>query len=189
MTLADPVDALVGARLVLRPFRPEDISERYLDWLADPDVNRYSRRLGQPRPTRAEARRWLDEREPEEFVYAVTSDELGHVGNIKAGPIDRANSRADISILIGERRAWNAGVGAEAVYLVTRHLFLDHGLARVDAGSGNPAFLRLVEKLGWGVEEVLTARVQIGGEWVDWTLVAQHRDEFRRRPEYERGRS
>jgi RimJ/RimL family protein N-acetyltransferase len=189
VTSVDLADALVGARLVLRPFRPEDISERYLDWLADPDVNRYSRRLGQPRPTRAEARSWLDAREPEEFVYAITTEELGHVGNVKAGPIERANSRADISILIGERRAWNSGVGAETVYLVTRHLFLDHGLDRVDAGSGNPAFLRLVAKLGWRVEKVLPARVQIDGDWVDWTLVAQHRDEFRRRPEYEQARS
>jgi RimJ/RimL family protein N-acetyltransferase len=182
---ANLADTLVGARLLLRPFRPEDITERYLDWLADRETNRYSRRFGQPRPTRAAARRWLEERAPEEFVYAVTSEALGHVGNIKAGPIDRDNNRADISILLGERRAWNCGFGAEAVYLVTRRLFLHHGLGRVDAGSGNPAFLRLVDKLGWRVEKVLRNHVQIGGEWLDWTLVAQHRDEFRRRPEYE----
>jgi RimJ/RimL family protein N-acetyltransferase len=186
VTTADLAGTLTGARLVLRPFRPEDITERYLDWLADPEVNRYSRRLGQPRPSMAEARRWLEARAAEEFVYAITMPGLGHVGNVKAGPIDRANGRADISILIGERRAWNRGVGAEAVYLVTRYLFMDHRLDRVDAGSGNPAFIRLVGKLGWRIEKVLGEKVRIGDGWLDWTVVAQHRSEFRRRPEYER---
>jgi len=112
MTVAE---SLAGARLVLRPFRCEDISERYLDWLGDVEVNCFSQRFGQTRPSPGEARRWLESRGPEELVYKTIDPALDHVGNIKAGPIDRANGRADISILIGDREAWHRGVGAEAV--------------------------------------------------------------------------
>jgi RimJ/RimL family protein N-acetyltransferase len=171
---------------MLNRFRPEDISERYLDWLSDPEVNRFSQRYGQPRPIAGEARKWLDSRAPDEVVYAIFAPGLGHVGNVKYGPIDHANRRADISILIGERAAWNRGIGAEAVYLVTRHLFFDRGLVRVDAGSANPAFIRLAEKLGWRVEGVLRQHVRLGDRLVDWTLLAQMADEFRARPNFER---
>ena len=87
--------------------------------------------------------------------------------------------------MIGERAAWGKGYGAEAVYLVSRWLFEAERLDRVDAGSGNPAFLRLVEKLGWKVEVIKKAHVQIGGRAVDWTQVALQSDNFRRIPEFD----
>lgn len=99
--------------------------------------------------TAVEAAAYLSTRGQDEVILAIETPEEGHVGNIKFGPIDREDSRADIAILIGERSVWGKGIGEEAVYLVTRHLFENEGLARVDAGTTNPAFLRLVEKLGW----------------------------------------
>jgi len=68
---------------------------------------------------------------------------------------------------------------------LTRHMFLDRGLHRGDAGTGNPAFVRLVLKLGWRIEGVLRRCVCIGAEWLDWTLVAQLRDQFEFRGECE----
>jgi RimJ/RimL family protein N-acetyltransferase len=182
---AAPLDGPVlrGARLLLRPFGPDDVDERYLGWLNDPVVNAHSRRLGS-RSSAAEARLYLASLGPDERVLGIHHHALGHVGNLKYGPIDRADSRADVSILIGERDAWGQGIGREAVYLVTRHLFLTEGLNRVDAGSGNPAFVRLVLSLGWRAEGEQHERVRIGGHLVDWTLLAQLRREFVERPEF-----
>jgi [ribosomal protein S5]-alanine N-acetyltransferase len=185
MTVAAPPDEIRGGHLRLVPFSTAMITDRYLDWLADPEVNRFSRRLGRPRPSTAEALAWLRGLAPEEFVLAILDPALGHVGNIKFGPVDRENSRADLSILLGERRCWNRGLGAEAMYLVTRHLFEDRALNRVDAGSANPAFIRMVRKLGWRQEGVLLQRANIGGCLLDWTLVAQLAAEFKHRSEFE----
>jgi RimJ/RimL family protein N-acetyltransferase len=71
------------------------------------------------------------------------------------------------------------------MYLVTRHLFEDRALNRVDAGSANPAFIRMVRKLGWRQEGVLLQRANIGGCLLDWTLVAQLAAEFKHRSEFE----
>lgn len=175
---------LRGARLLLRPLGPEAVDERYLAWLNDPEVNRFSQRHGH-HTTLGEARAYLETLGADETVLGIEVDDLGHVGNVKYGPIDHHNRRCDISILIGEHAAWGRGVGTEAIYLVSRHLFETRGLNRLDAGSANPAFLKLVDKLGWRVEGVLRERVRIGDRFLDWTLVAQLRGEFRRRPEYE----
>jgi RimJ/RimL family protein N-acetyltransferase len=159
------------------------VNERYLAWLSDPVVNAHSRRAGTS-TSAMEAKLYLASLGPDEAVLGIHHRALGHVGNVKYGPIDRANDRADISILIGARDAWGKGVGREAVYLVTRHLFETEGLNRVDAGSGNPAFVRMVQSLGWRVEGVQRERVRVGDRHLDWTLLAQLRREFVLRPEF-----
>lgn len=176
---------LQGARLTLTPFTPDRISARYLAWLGDPVVNAHSQRAGRPVPSVEEAARYLIGLSPFEAVFAMDCAQLGHIGNVKFGPIDETNARSDISILVGEHSAWGKGYGAEAVYLVTRHLFETRGLNRVDAGSANPAFLALVSKLGWRVEGVRREAVRVGGTLRDWTLVALLAREFVRRPEFE----
>lgn len=176
---------LSGARLRLTPFTAEAITERYLGWLNDPEVNGWSRRRNMSAQTEATARAYLGALGPNENILAMQAATLGHIGNIKYGPVDSENQRCDIAILIGERDAWGMGYGAEAVYLVARHLFDDLGLNRIDAGSANPAFLRLTAKLGWKVEGVLRDRVRLDGKFHDWVIVAQLCREFHRLTQYE----
>lgn len=160
---------LSGAKIRLRPFTRADITPRYLGWLSDPVVNRYSQRRNQTPVSADQAFAYLESRGQEEVILAIETPKEGHVGNVKYGPIDRQESRADISILIGEPSVWGKGIGAEAVHLVTRHLFETEGLARVDAGTANPSFLRLVEKLGWQRET--ESRIRVGDEDVAYTTL------------------
>ncbi|WP_425403018.1 GNAT family N-acetyltransferase [Hwanghaeella sp.] len=180
---ASPV--LKGRRLTLRPFLPGDVHDRYLDWLADPVVNEYSQRRGAPRPTAREAQAYLSGLAEGEAVLGIHHPEHGHVGNVKFGPVDRPNGRADISILIGEPAVWGKGVGTEAIYLVSKYLFRTEALNRVDAGSRNPAFIRAVTKLGWKTEGVLRQRIGTPEGYKDYTLLAQLAEEFTERPEFE----
>jgi [ribosomal protein S5]-alanine N-acetyltransferase len=168
---------LKSRQVVLRPFDIAHITPQYLTWLNDPDVNRYSRRFGLT-TSEDDARRYIASLAPREVILCIETPDHGHVGNIKYGPVDLSNSRADISILIGERRVWGQGLATAAIYLVARHLFLELGLNRLEAGSANPAFLRVVAKLGWRIEGVQRSRVRVGDRLLDWTLVGQLRDEF-----------
>ena len=180
---AEPV--LVGRRVTLRRFGPDRVHARYLTWLNDPTVNAYSRRGDGPPTGEAEARAYLGALRPGEIVFAIEHREHGHVGNVKYGPIDPDARRADISIVIGEPAVWGQGIGAESIYLVTRYLFDELGLNRVDAGTRNPAFVRLVEKLGWKIEGIRRRFIRSADGWHDQVLVAQLAEEFVRRPEYE----
>ena len=168
-----------GPHIRLREFKVEDIGPRYLGWLSDPVVNRYSRRSVICDPvTTADAEAYLSSMAHEEKILAIEMPSHGHVGNIKYGPIDRANSRADISILIGEKSSWGKGVGAEAVYLVSRYLFEIKEINRLEAGSANPAFISLVRKLGWTVEGRLRQYVRLADGFHDWTLLSNLQSEF-----------
>jgi RimJ/RimL family protein N-acetyltransferase len=185
-TQADIVPTrLIGARVVLVPFTGALITPRYLGWLADGEVNRYSRRLGQPAPSAEEARAWLAGLARDEIVYVIETDDFGHVGNVKYGPIKWSNLSADISIVLGERQIWGQGYGAEAIYVVSRHLFQTIGLNRLHAGSVNPAFVRVVEKLGWRREGVQREQARIGGRFHDSVLLSMLHRDFAIRPEFE----
>ncbi|WP_211912661.1 GNAT family N-acetyltransferase [Tardiphaga alba] len=156
----------------MKPFAEDMISQRYLDWLSDPDVNFYSRRLGQRKQSREDAIEWLARIADGTTVLAIFAPEFGHIGNIKFGPIDSVNQSSDIAIMIGERKSWNRGYGAEAISLVTRHLFDTGSVSRVEAGSANPAFIKLVHGLGWKIDRIEPKRVLIGDQLLDWTYLS-----------------
>lgn len=174
-----------GRHVRLVPFTAEMISHRYIGWLNDPEVNRYSRRRF-VRSSEADAREFLAHLHPDEHVLAVMDrEENSHVGNIQFGPVNSFESRAEIRILIGERSRWGRGYGTESIYLVTRHLFETLGLHRVEANSCNPAFIRCVEKLGWKREGCLRERFPFEGKRLDYVQLGQLRREFARSESYE----
>lgn len=175
---------LVGRRVRLVPFSESHLSGEYLGWLNDPAVNAYSRRRN-VRSSIEDARRYLASLRADEHVLTILTEADGHVGNIKFGPVDWENSCADISILIGARAVWGQGIGAEAMYLVSRHLLVATGLNRVHADSCNPAFLKMVAKLGWQVEGVLRERVRLGDTLHDDTVVSLLAREFKAIPAFE----
>jgi ribosomal-protein-alanine N-acetyltransferase len=174
---------LAGARVTLEPFAATHMTERYVAWLNEPEVNAFSQRKD-VRSTFDDARRYMASLRADEVVFAIVV-EGRHVGNVKLGPVDWRNACADISILIGERDVWSRGVGAEAVYLASRYLLKDVGLNRVHADSRNPAFLRLVAKLGWCVEGVQRERFRTDDGFTDNTLVSLLAREFRSIPAFE----
>ncbi len=169
---------LSSNRLSLVPFTTEMITDRYLGWLSDPEVNRHSRRLGQSAVSADEAKTYLGNLHKDEQILAILTEPEGQVGNIKYGPIDWDNRRADISILIGERSVWGKGIGTEAISLVSEYLFEELELNRVDAGSRNPAFIKAVLKIGWHIEGVQKERFFTQDGFQDNTLVAFLRTDF-----------
>jgi RimJ/RimL family protein N-acetyltransferase len=174
-----------GKHVRLIPFTVEMISERYIGWLNDPEVNRYSRRRF-VKSTETDALEFLSRLNPDEHVLAILDREGGcHVGNIQFGPVNNFEERAEIRILIGERGRWGRGFGTESIYLVTRHLFECLGLHRAEANSCNPAFIRCVEKLGWKREGCLRERFPFEGKRLDYIELGLLRREFMRDKSFE----
>jgi RimJ/RimL family protein N-acetyltransferase len=169
---------LKGRNVRLEPFTVDNITPAYLSWLVDPVVNQYSHRLGASKPTAEEAREWVSLRAKDEIIFAISTEDFGHIGNIKYGPVNWANCAADISILIGSVESWGNGFGREATYLVSKHLFLDRGLNRLFAGSVNPGYIRMVEKLGWQREGIQREEARVAGTFADSVLLSLLKREF-----------
>ncbi len=171
---------LRSERLGLRPLRKDDIGERYLAWLNDPDVNRYSGRRFRPTSQPA-AEQYLAGVGGDAQVLAIcTLDGDVHIGNIKYGPIDWCSRCSEIEILIGDKSRWGKGYATEAIALVCNHLFLTLKLHRVEAKTANPGFARAVRKLGWTQEGILRDRFLSADGFCDYLYFSLLEDEYSR---------
>lgn len=153
-----PGERIVGASVDLRLVTLEDCTPRYLEWLADPEVNAFLETRWSPQTiesVRAFVGATLDS--PVDYLFAIVrkTDDL-HVGNIKIGPVNPIHQFADVSYFIGDRSCWGRGFATEAIQLTTAFGFTRLGLHRVQAGcyAENRASLRALEKAGLRCEGV-----------------------------------
>ncbi|MGB8951795.1 MAG: GNAT family N-acetyltransferase [Candidatus Aminicenantales bacterium] len=139
------------ARLKIVPFSEEHLTQRYVSWLNDPEVVRYSEqrhRVHTLDSCREYMRSFADT--PNYFWALIARDaELGHIGNINAY-VDVLNNVADVGILIGEKRAWKRGYGLEAWTAVCDYLLGVADLRKVTAGTlaVNTGMLQIMRRAG-----------------------------------------
>lgn len=163
---------LDGARLRLRPVTLQDVTERYVAWLNDPEVQRYSE-YQFIRHTIGSVREYVERiaTDSRNTFFAIVVRATGqHIGNVKLGPIDLNHRRASIGIMIGERSCWGHGYASEAIVLLERYAFDALGLHKLTAGmyATNVASYRLFVKLGYVEEGRRRAHCRQGDHWVDY---------------------
>jgi [ribosomal protein S5]-alanine N-acetyltransferase len=112
-----------GELIGLRPLRLDDVGERYLGWMRDPEVLRYLE-ARYAEQTLASLRAFVADNadRPDTLLLAICAlDEAEtHIGNIKVGPLQPHHGTADVGLIIGERAWWGRGAGREAIALATR---------------------------------------------------------------------
>lgn len=125
---------LESSWVVLEPANIEHVSTRWVDWLNDTEVTRFSEQRFRQH-TLQSCRRYVESFRglPDGLWLIRKTADLEHVGNIAAS-IDVDQETADISILVGDRRIWGQGIGSAAWQLLMSHLF-DCGLKRVTGGT------------------------------------------------------
>ena len=163
------MNRLSTARLVLEPFGPRFLTERYVSWLNDPAVVRYSEQRHHAHDL-ASCRAWtaqFDDGSHALWAIVEREDER-HIGNI-AAYVDVPNGVGDLSILIGERDYQGQGLGLEAWLVVCGHLFEERGLRKVTAGTMavNHPMLALMRKAGMREDGRRQQQFLLEGEPVD----------------------
>lgn len=138
-------------RLLLEPFTEKHLAERYVSWLNNPQVVRYSEQRHRTH-TLETCRSYLASfQETPNYFWAICQVEgpHGHIGNISAD-VDVANGLADVGILIGETEVWGQGYGTEAWKAVCDYLLHRPSIRKVTAGtiSLNQGMLKIMQKSG-----------------------------------------
>ena len=148
-----------GDKVELRPFRLEDVSHSYLQWLNDPKVNAYSQRRGKT-TSLEEARDFIEciHKSSTSCVLAIflkKTDE--HIGNLMLSDYDHRHGIVELSNLIGNVEYWGAGLVVEADKLILAELFLNHGLRKAVIGNivQNRAATFMSKQLGFTLEGTL----------------------------------
>jgi RimJ/RimL family protein N-acetyltransferase len=157
-------------------FEQRHLTPRYVSWLNDPEVVRYSEQRHM-RHTLTSCQAYFDSfRGSDDLFLAIEAVDppLGHIGNISV-TIDLPNAVADMSILVGERRAWGTGLGSRAWCAVLKELLARPTIRKITAGTmaANSKMLRLMERSGMTIEGGRSRQFLLEGNEVDLVLAAK----------------
>ena len=130
---------LYDGKIRLRCLRTEDITQRYLDWLLDAEVHKYLEIRHSLPSNVVEISQYVQSvnKSDESILFGIYEDKE-HIGNIKLGPIDKYNRRAEVGLLIGEKGKWGRGYATRAIRLVSDYAFQTLRLVRLTATCCEP---------------------------------------------------
>ena len=172
---------LTGKKIYLRPLDVEDI-DQYLRWVNDERVIGHLGTLHFP-TTREALREYLEKNTTDKntaFFAIVEKRTNKHIGNIKLGPIDWINRRAEYGRLIGDVAAQGKGYGTESVRLILKYAFDNLNLHKVtsSASEDNMASLKSNQKAGLIVEATLKEQKYENGVYKDIILLGITKKEY-----------
>ena len=126
---------LLGNLIDLKILTQEIMSQNYLLWLKDNEVNKYLETKGDninlKMLTEYVTNMYMD---PNNYLFGIFDKKGVHIGNIKLGNISQVHKRADIGLLIGEKSYWGKGIASEAIGILTKFSFNILKLHKVYAG-------------------------------------------------------
>lgn len=142
---------LTTPRLRIVPFTEHYLTARYVGWLNDPDVVRYSEQRHRVHTLASCREYWRSFAGTPHYFWAIVAADgtLGHIGNLNAY-VDPENGLADMGILIGEKRCWGMGFGLEAWQAVCGYLRGREEIRKVTAGTlaANAGMLKIMAQAG-----------------------------------------
>lgn len=166
---------LESERLILRPLDTSFISQNYVEWMNDPEVNKYLESGGDYTLEKLES--FLNEVESNPILFwaIVIKESEKHIGNIKIDPISLRNKIGEYGILIGDKGEWGKGYAKEASKMVIDFCFSDEvDLRKITLGvvSENTGALQLYINLGFVQEGIYKEHAFHGGKWCDAVRMA-----------------
>ncbi|EMI24767.1 GNAT family N-acetyltransferase [Rhodopirellula europaea] len=172
---------LLGDNVVLQSLTASDVDARYVDWLNDPEVNRFlESRFAQH--TLESVKDFVQSQcdDPRVHFWRIIENESStHVGNIKLGPIDPHHGVADIGLMIGDGSFRGRGIGSQSVRLVTEFALETLQLPKVTAHAYevNEPSIRLFQSLGFQVEGRLRSHRMCDGKRITFVAMGKLRGE------------
>ena len=168
-------------RLLITPFSEKYLTERYVKWLNDPEIVKYSEQRHKTHSLKTCHNYLKSFKNSSNYLWAIEDKlgELGHIGNINAY-VDVPNKVADIGLIIGKKDVQRKRFGYEAFCAVCQYLFLNCKIRKITAGtvSINTPMLKLMRKAGMVNDGVQKKQCIINGEEIDIIMMALFRTDL-----------
>ena len=157
----------------------------YARWYGDEEVWRLTSWMAEPMH-RAAVERLFEDREVSSLDDSFAIHEEGEeepIGIISLMNLSEANASADLSVIVGEAKDRDRGLGTEAIQVILRYAFEDLGLNRVGLSvfEFNEAAISTYENLGFQREGRMQGAVRRDGEYHDAILMRLLASEWRQR--------
>lgn len=144
-------------RLTYKRVSSEHISEDYVSWINDSEVNRYLETRGNY--TLDLLKSYIEQQyNKATFFWAIhLKDSNKHIGNIKIDPINFETKSGEYGILIGDKSNWGKGYASEATIRIINYCFDELELTKITLGviEDNASAVNLYKKLGFKIDEVI----------------------------------
>lgn len=155
-----------SGRIRLSQFTERDISNIYLGWLADVNINKYLEvRFTEFNEVRAKEyiRRCIDS--PNIFFLKIISREGKFIGTCTVNH-NTFHKTAEIGLMIGDSNFHGRGLGSEVIGLLVRLCCSQLFVRKVSAGlySSNKPSLKAFLKNGFIIESKLSSEVLLEGK-------------------------
>jgi len=152
------------SRLVFTELNLDDVTDKYLNWVNDPEVNNYLETRHQKHTIESLRHyvRAIIKNQNNHFFKIIVKNTHEHIGNIKVN-INNYNV-GNIGIMIGVKSYWGKGIGTESIDAITTWAFTHLELYKMEAGcyEQNFASLKAFLKAGFVVEGFLQGHVVLG---------------------------
>lgn len=163
-------------RARIAPFAAHHLGPRYVGWLNDPEVVRYSEQRHRAHDLASCEAYFRSVQASGNLFLAIEAVDpaLGHVGNMTAS-FDLPNRTCDLSIMVGEAAARGTGIGSLAWCAMVDWLLGPGGQRRVTAGTmaENRAMLALMAKSGMTIDAVRPRAFLLGEREVDMVMAVR----------------
>ena len=174
---------LTTARLELRNLKIEDISEDYVNWLNDPQVNKFLNCAGQVQ-TKDTCRDYVcsyDAAKNKALIGMFLNEKRLHIGNITLSAVNWPNKFVTLGICVGRKEYWGKGLASEALKSIIRCCFQNLRLHRVQALSNvnNPRSTNLFLNCGFKIEGRLRESNFVDGVFQDGFVLSLLSDEWK----------
>lgn len=171
---------LIGKKVRLRPFGPDDVTDAYIGWLGDPVITRYSNQRFREH-TRASCEAYLASFEGSPNLFVSIRERVSdHAIGTMTAYRNLHHGTCDVGILIGSSDYRGGGYGQEAWNLLTGWLLdpAGGGVRKLTAGclSANRAMVTVMERSGMTLEAVRREQELVEGEPVDVVHYARFAD-------------
>lgn len=144
-------------RLLLKPLTTNHLSDNYVSWLNDHEVNKYLETRGGY--TLEKLKLFLIDQEKKDiFFWAIhLKDSFEHIGNIKIDPLNFKDNSGEYGILMGSKEHWGKGYAKEASQVIIEFCFKVLFLKKINLGviENNESAVSLYKKLGFNTYQVI----------------------------------
>lgn len=170
-----PVDGVRGTKVLLLPFAQAHITDRYLGWLNNPQVVRFSNQRFRNHDM-ASSLVYLASFEGTDNIFLLVrrADTGAAIGTLTAY-IKRHHETADVGVMIGDTKVWGQGFGQDSWDTILNWLILSAKLRKVTAGTlaCNHGMVAVMKRSGMYCEATRRAQEIVEGQAVDVVYYAR----------------
>jgi len=160
---------LESERLILKPLGLSFLSQEYVNWMNDSDVNEFLSSGGDYSFDKLKV--FLIEVEKKDILFwaITTKNESKHIGNIKIDPVETKYGICEYGIMMGDKTQWGKGFAKEASKLVIDFCFKNLNLRKMTLGfiEDNKRAIKLYDSLNFIIEGRFKDHINHNGKFVN----------------------